>query len=149
MEPMVPFPGRRPQLLLELDLTEPLVAPEADDPVARLRARGRRLLRPTLRALHEAAEDRHVVGLIAKVGGVWPWAAMQELRIGVQAFVASGKPALAWAESFGEGPARDMAGPDKQSSKSYRVRLRTMPDSLRRPRSCVPGNPRAIGMRTT
>src|SRR5688572_13029213 len=106
---MAPFPGRRPQLLLELDLTEPLVAPEADDPVARLRARGRRLLRPTLRALHEAAEDRHVVGLIAKVGGVWSWAAMQELRLGVQAFVASGKPALAWAESFGEGPARDMA----------------------------------------
>jgi protease IV len=109
VEPMAPFPGRRPQLLLELDLTEPLVAPEADDPVARLRARGRRLLRPTLRALHEAAEDRHVVGLIAKVGGVWSWAAMQELRLGVQAFVASGKPALAWAESFGEGPARDMA----------------------------------------
>jgi len=106
---MVSFPGQRPNLLLELDLTEPLVAPEADDPIARLRARGRRLLRPTLRALHEAAEDRHVVGLIAKVGGVWPWGTMQELRLGVKAFAASGKPTLAWAESFGEGSARDMA----------------------------------------
>jgi protease IV len=106
---MVAFPGQRPNLLLELDLTEPLVTPEADDPIARLRARGRRLLRPTLRALHEAAEDRHVVGLIAKVGGVWPWGTMQELRLGVQAFAASGKPTLAWAESFGEGTARDMA----------------------------------------
>jgi protease-4 len=106
---MVPFPGRRPQLLLELNLTEPLVAPDPDDPLARLRARSRRLLRPTLRALHEAAEDRRVVGLTAKVGGLWPWAAMQELRLGVQAFAASGKPTLAWAESFGEGPARDMA----------------------------------------
>jgi protease-4 len=105
---MVAFPGRRPNLLLELDLTEPLVAPEADDPIARLRARGRRLLRPTLRALHEAAEDRHVVGLIAKVGGVWPWGTMQELRLGAQAFAANGKPTLAWAESFGEGSARDM-----------------------------------------
>ena len=105
---MVAFPGQRPNLLLELDLTEPLVAPEADDPIARLRARGRRLLRPTLRALHEAAEDRHVVGLVAKVGGVWP-GTMQELRLGVQAFAASGKPTLAWAESFGEGSARDMA----------------------------------------
>jgi protease-4 len=66
------------------------------------------LLRPTLRALHDAAEDRHVVGLIAKVGGTWPWAAMQELRLGVQAFVASGKPALAWTESFAEG-SRNMA----------------------------------------
>jgi protease-4 len=106
---MVAFPGQRPNVLLELDLTEPLVAPEADDPIARLRARGRRLLRPTLRALHEAAEDRHVVGLIAKVGGVWPWGTMQELRLGVQAFAVSGKPTLAWAESFGEGSARDMA----------------------------------------
>src|SRR4249919_3162187 len=106
---MVAFPGRRPQPLLELDLTEPLVAPDLDDPIARLRSRGRRLLRPTLRALHEAAEDRHVVGLIAKVGGTWPWATMQELRRGVQAFAASGKPMLAWAESFGEVGPRDMA----------------------------------------
>ncbi len=106
---MAAFPGRRPQTLLELDLTEPLVAPEPDDPLARLRARGRRLLRPTLRALHEAAEDRHVVGLIAKVGGIWPWATMQEVRRGVQTFAASGKPTLAWAESFGEVGSRDMA----------------------------------------
>jgi protease-4 len=106
---MAAFPGRRPQTLLELDLTEPLAAPEPDDPFARLRARGRRLLRPTLRALHEAAEDRQVVGLIAKVGGMWPWATMQEVRRGVQAFAASGKPTLAWAESFGEVGFRDMA----------------------------------------
>ena len=106
---MAAFPGRRPQTLLELDLTEPLVAPEPDDPFARLRTRGRRLLRPTLRALHDAAEDRQVVGLIAKVGGIWPWATMQEVRRGVQAFAASGKPTLAWAESFGEVGSRDMA----------------------------------------
>ena len=106
---MAAFPGRRPQTLLELDLTEPLFSPEADDPIARFRARGRRQLRPTLRALHDAAEDRHVVGLIAKVGGTWPWAAMQELRLGVEAFVATGKPALAWTESFAEG-SRSMAG---------------------------------------
>jgi protease-4 len=106
---MAAFPGRRPQTLLELDLTEPLVAPEADDPIARLRARSRRLLRPTLRALHEAADDRHVVGLIAKVGGMWPWATMQELRRGIQTFAASGKPTLAWVETFGELGSRGMA----------------------------------------
>src|SRR3954470_6319771 len=106
---MAAFPGRRPQTLLELDLTEPLIAPEPDDPVARLKARNRRLLRPTLRALHDAAEDRHVVGLIAKVGGMWPWATMQELRRGVQAFASSGKPTLAWVESFGELGSRGMA----------------------------------------
>jgi protease IV len=106
---MAAFPGRRPQTLLELDLSEPLVAPEADDPIARLRARSRRLLRPTLRALDEAADDRHVVGLIAKVGGMWPWATMQELRRGVQTFAASGKPTLAWVETFGELGSRGMS----------------------------------------
>jgi protease-4 len=100
---MPTLPGQRPFLLLELDLTELPAAPDADDPLARLRSRGRHQLRPTLRALHEAAADRHVTGLIAKVGGALPWPAMQELLLGVRAFAASGKPTIAWAESFGEG----------------------------------------------
>jgi protease-4 len=109
VECMPALPGQRPSLLLELDLTEPPASPDADDPLARLRARGRHQLRPILRALHEAAADPHVVALIAKVGGALPWAAMQEIRLGVQAFAVSGKPTLAWAESFGEGSG-DMAG---------------------------------------
>jgi protease IV len=105
---MIALPGHRPTLLLELDLTELPADPDAGDRIARLRARGRHQLRPTLRALHEAAADRRVVGLIAKVGAALPWAAMQELRLGVRAFAASGKPAVAWAETFGEGTG-DMA----------------------------------------
>ena len=96
------LPGHRPSVLLEVDLTE-LPASPGDDPIARLRARGRPQLRPILRTLHEAAGDPRVVGLVAKVGGRLPWAAMQELRLGVQAFAASGKPTVAWAESIGEG----------------------------------------------
>ena len=103
------LPGRRPPLLLELDLTEVPVAPDPDDPLGRLRARGHHQLRPTLRALHEAAADRRVLGLIVKVGATLPWATMQELRRGVQEFAASGKPNCVWAESFGEGSS-DMAG---------------------------------------
>ena len=99
---MPSLPGNRTPLLLELDLTEVPVDPNPDDPVGRLRSRSRRQLRPTLRALHEAADDPRVVGLVAKVGGALPWAAMQELRIGVTAFAAGGKPTVAWAESFGE-----------------------------------------------
>ena len=95
--------GRRPDVLLELDLTQAPVSRDSDDPITRLRMRGRPQLRPILRALHEAAQEDRVVGLIAKVGGELPWAVMQELRLGVQDFVAHGKPALAWAESFGEG----------------------------------------------
>jgi protease IV len=100
---MTVLPGHRPSVLLELDLAEIPAAPDSDDPLARLRARGRHQLRPILRALHEAAADRHVVGLIARVGGTLPWATMQELRLGVRAFAASGKPTIAWAETFGEG----------------------------------------------
>ena len=99
---MPKLPGHRPAVLLELDLTEAPADPDPSDPLARLRSRGRRLLRPSLRALHEAGEDRQVVGLLVKVGRTLPWAVMQELRIGVQAFAAAGKPTVAWAESFGE-----------------------------------------------
>ncbi len=100
---MPALPGHGPSLLLELDLVDPPATPAADDPVARLRARGRHQLRPVMRALHEAAADRRVAGLIGRVGGTLSWAAMQELRLGVRAFAGSGKPTLAWAESFGEG----------------------------------------------
>jgi protease-4 len=100
------MPGRS-RLLLELDLTVAPAMPDPDDPLARFRARGRHQLGPTLRALHEAASDSRVAGLIVKVGGRLPWAMAQELRLGVRQFVEAGKPAVAWAESFAEG--HDMA----------------------------------------
>ena len=101
------MPGHGSRLLLELDLTEAPAMPDPDDPVARFRARGRHQLGPTLRALHEAASDPRVAGLIVKVGGRLPWAIAQELRLGVREFVHAGKPAVSWAESFAEG--HDMA----------------------------------------
>jgi protease-4 len=99
----------RRRILLELDLTELPVEREQDDPLSRLRHRGRRDLRSTLRALHRAADDPRVVGLIARVGGAAPWPAMQELRLALRAFAAGGKPTVAWAETFGEQPGA-MAG---------------------------------------
>jgi len=99
---MPALPGRRTPLLLELDLSHPLAEPDPEDQLGKLRARGQRQLRPTLRALHQAGADRRVAGLVAKVGGALPWAMMQELRLGVAAFAASGKPTVAYAETFGE-----------------------------------------------
>jgi protease IV len=99
---MSALPGRRSPILLELDLSEPPATSSRGDVLERLNRRAHHQLRPTLRALHEAADDPHVVGLIAKVGRPLPWAVMQELRLGVRAFAAGGKPTLAWAESFGE-----------------------------------------------
>lgn len=101
---MVTLPGRRPPVLLELNLTAPPVEVEPDDLLAKVRTRNRPRLRAVLRALHEAGADKRVGGLIVKVGGAGlPWATMQELRAGLLAFAASGKPTVAWAESLGEG----------------------------------------------
>jgi protease-4 len=94
---------RRPQLLLELDLTSAPVEVEPDDIVGKLRSRHRPRLRAVLRALHEAGDDGRVRGLIVKVGGGLSWARAQELRDGLQAFAKSGKPLVAWAETLGEG----------------------------------------------
>ena len=94
----------RPELLLELDLTTAPVETEPEDVLAKLRSRNRPRLRAMLRALHEAGGDASVRGLLVKVGGgALPWATMQELRAGLQAFAASGRPVVVWAESFGEG----------------------------------------------
>src|SRR3954452_12603380 len=90
-------------ILLELDLSHPLVEQEPDDPIAKLRSRGKPRLRPVLRALHEAGNDPRVVGLVAKVGDTsMSLARAQELRTAVAAFAAGGKPAVAWAETLGE-----------------------------------------------
>lgn len=99
---MADLPWHRSPILLELDLTQPLVDPQPG-PLAQLRSRGRRQLHPTLTALHEAAEDPRVVGLIAKVGGPLSWATMQELRRGLQSFLDARKQTVAWAETFPDG----------------------------------------------
>ena len=101
---MVSVVGHRPPVLLELDLTAAPVEVEPDDLLAKVRSRNRPRLRAVLRALHEAGADKRVAGLIVKVGGArLPWATVQELRAGLQAFAGSGKPTVAWAESLGEG----------------------------------------------
>src|SRR5690625_5193150 len=92
----------RPDLLLELDLGTAPLEVEPDDLVGKLRNRHRPRLRALLRTLHEAADDRHVRGLVVKLGAGLPWATMQELRAGLRAFAESGKPVVGWAETFAE-----------------------------------------------
>ena len=108
VDAMTALPHHKRPFLLELDLTQMPVEQEPDDPISRLRNRGRHLSRHSSR-IARGGEDPRVVGLIAKVGGSLPWAGMQELRLGVRAFAAGGKPTLAWAETFGE-EAGGMAG---------------------------------------
>src|SRR6201996_2544514 len=87
--------------VLELDLR--VAAPEAGGvrPLTIISGAGRRLvLREAVSALHRAADDSRVAGLIARVQ--LPAAAagpVQELRDAVKAFTAV-KPSLAWAETY-------------------------------------------------
>src|SRR5947208_8127406 len=101
--PTSPVSRKKPRLLLELDLSQPLVEQEPADPIAKLRARGKPRLRPVLRALHEAGDDPRVVGLVARVGDTsMSLARAQEIRDAVGTFAASGKPTVAWTDTFGE-----------------------------------------------
>ena len=97
---------RTAPVILELDLTEPLVEAPPQHPVNALMARRRTTLRAVLDGLRRAADDDRVRGLVVKLGG--PRSAIgvaqaQELRGAVIAFrERSRKPAVAWAETFGE-----------------------------------------------
>jgi protease-4 len=87
--------------VLELDL---LTAPPETggfDPFAIIAGGGRPLLlRETVAAIHRAAEDPRVSGLIARVQlAAAPAAPVQELREAIAAFSAA-KPSLAWAETY-------------------------------------------------
>jgi protease IV len=87
--------------VIELDLR--VAPPEASslDPLTIITGGGRPLsLREAVSALHRAAEDPRVAGLIARVQ--LPAAAagpVQELREAIAAFTAV-KPSLAWAETY-------------------------------------------------
>ena len=87
--------------ILELDLQS--VPPETAgfDPVRLITGAGRpMLLRDAVAAVHRAAADDRVAGLIARVQlSAAPPAAVQELREAISAFTAA-KPSLAWTETF-------------------------------------------------
>ncbi|OBI12383.1 signal peptide peptidase SppA [Mycobacterium sp. E2497] len=86
--------------VLELDLRS--APPEATgfDPLAIFTGGRPMALRDAVAAIHRAAEDPRVAGLIARVQlAASPPAAVQELREAITAFSAT-KPSLAWAETY-------------------------------------------------
>jgi protease IV len=96
---------RTGKLILELDLTEPLVEGVPHDPVSAVLARRRTPVRLVVDGLRRAGRDPRVQALVAKVGGPRSPLALsraQELREAVEEFRAHGKLAVAWAETFGE-----------------------------------------------
>lgn len=97
----------RPATLLELDLVAAPLEEEPGSLPARVLARHRMRLHQLTSSIRAARDDDTVAGLIAHVApGRLGLAMAAELRDAVVEFRTSGKPALAWTETFGEaGPA--------------------------------------------
>ena len=87
--------------ILELDLQSAPPETAGFDPVRLITGAGQPMrLRDAVAALHRAAEDDRVAGLIARVQlPAAPPAAVQELREAIAAFTEA-KPSLAWAETY-------------------------------------------------
>jgi len=92
-----------PSTILEADFETAFIEYVPDDPVARALFGERPSLRDAVDALDRAAQDGRVVALIARLGAApLGMAQAQELRDAVERFRSQKKPAVAFAETFGE-----------------------------------------------
>ncbi len=89
--------------VLEVDLETGVIEDVPDDLVAKVVNKDKPVVRDIVEALEKAAEDDRVVGMVARVGAApMGLAQVQEIRDAVIAFRAKNKPAVAFAETFGE-----------------------------------------------
>jgi protease-4 len=89
--------------ILEVDFERGLTEYVPDDPVAQVMLAKAPLVRNVVDALKRASEDDRVVALVARVGvAKMGLAQIQEVRDAILAFRSTGKPAIAYAETFGE-----------------------------------------------
>lgn len=96
---------QRPQgpLVLELDLTEGVADQAPGDPFSQIMNRRRQQYLDVLEGIRRGARDPRVAALLVRVDArSLGFAKVQELRDTVADFRAAGKPAVAWADSFGE-----------------------------------------------
>ncbi|MEM7349169.1 MAG: signal peptide peptidase SppA [Acidobacteriota bacterium] len=97
------FGGVAAGTILEVDFETAVLEYIPPDPVAQLTLQETPQVRDLVEALVKAADDDRIVGLVARVGqGGMGVAQLQEIRDAVLAFRAGGKPAYAFAETFGE-----------------------------------------------
>lgn len=99
----LPVPGLSGDCILELDLARGISETAPTSPVEALRERNTPTLLAIVTGLRDAAKDDRVLGLIvhAHAPGISP-AHAEEVRAAVEGFSDSGKPTLAWAETYGE-----------------------------------------------
>lgn len=98
------FANRVPKrVVLEADFEQGVVEMVPDDTLGRVLMAKRLNLRGVVEALQKATTDDRVKGLVARIGqSNMRLAQVQEIRDAVIAFRKSGKPAIAYAETFGE-----------------------------------------------
>lgn len=89
--------------VLEIDFARGIIEQVPSSPLAKVQAAHAYPLLDLLNALERAADDKRVVGLVGRVGSGSPGIARaQEVSNAVAAFAATGKPAVAYAETLGE-----------------------------------------------
>lgn len=98
----VPIPALQGACVLEIDLTRGLAEVPPTSPLEALRARNTPQLHEVIDGLRRAVTDDKVAALIVHASSNVTLSQVQELRRGILRFRASGKPTLAWTESFGE-----------------------------------------------
>jgi protease-4 len=92
-------------VVLELDLEKPLPEQVAEDSLAGAFGKNDTTVRDVLDALEKGAKDDRVKALLVHVGQPGSIAEVQELRDAVKTFRASGKKAIAYADTLGESSA--------------------------------------------
>lgn len=103
-------PELPPRMLLSLSLAGPLPEQEADPVQAILRRQQQPSLRQVLEALDRAATDPQVGGVLADLSHAQlGHAQAQELHQAILRFRNAGKPAIAFADTFGEGQSGNAA----------------------------------------
>ncbi|MBN2431956.1 MAG: signal peptide peptidase SppA [Acidobacteria bacterium] len=96
-------PGVPGKTILEVNLEQGMIEYVPQDPLAETMAGGLVRVRDVVEAIERAAGDERVVALYARIGAAdMGLAKIQEIRDAVAAFRAGGKPAFAFAETFGE-----------------------------------------------
>ena len=91
------------RILLEADFQGPYAEHIPNDSAAQVFLARKPVIRDVVEALETASGDERVQGLLARIGNVqMGMAHIQEIRNAVTAFRKTGKPAIAFADTFGE-----------------------------------------------
>lgn len=91
------------KIILEIDLNQEIKEYVPDDPAAQIMADKKLTLIEILEALEKGGDDDRVVGLVTRLGSVgMGFGKIQEIRDAILRFRESGKPTMAYADTFGE-----------------------------------------------